>query len=554
MKRFAQFYINMRNKCNNSFWHGFWFWVVFMIRRMLVASLCYIFATFAFISVVSANTYVKDARAGDQLKTVSSHVTQHVVPHDFSHQHPAVQHRVGFIQHLSSLFRSKSKSKIRGMAETSGQATPSPTMLHKIQQARKISVADKASEVHMQHVANTPVYAKDVHTQYKNNPVNARPKLTTIEMLTMLAKQQHATLAMPPDANILHPRPGNASSTPAIKDAHTQQARLIRVHYQSAGVLQKVIVSSLLKGDKYAVVTLDKRTNSLLLLADSQHMHLLERFIQCVDQPQAQVKIVARILDVDQQALSDLGIDLLMHQNAPTVDSDGYAMSLPHATANSGSLQLPVLQLPSLSQIDIKVSALQQSGNVKLIATPQLLTLNRHTATIQSGEDVPYQQATSSGATSIAFRRASLSLQVTPTILPQHKVRVDLVLNHDQVGTAMANGAPVIRTRQLKTWVTILQGQTIVLGGIFRTTEINQKSAIAWLAHIPVLGLLFRHHIHSTDRQQLLIFMTPHIVGSVPTVCRVLPSQSAFSQNQLNKRQHGVTKHMDIAKEVPDAG
>lgn len=256
----------------------------------------------------------------------------------------------------------------------------------------------------------------------------------------------------------------------------------------------------------------DESTNKILVIDYKQNIAKIKSFIHMVDVAPQQVMIKARIIDIDNQSLRDLGVDFAMQQSGRAIDSSGYEMSIPQTNTELGTLQIPLLKLASGSNFDMRITALQHSGRVKLIATPELLTINRHSAIIQSGEDVPYQQSTNNGGTSIAFKKAGLALKVTPIILSKKRIKLQLEVDHDQVGETLSNGTPMIRTRKLQTQVIIHQGQTLVLGGIFRTTDNDRSSRVPFISSIPVLGWLFRHHIKSRDKQQLLIFVTPKII------------------------------------------
>ena len=290
------------------------------------------------------------------------------------------------------------------------------------------------------------------------------------------------------------------------------QSLLLRIKYRSAAAIYKSISSAkglLSKQDKAIV---NPATNSIWLHDCSHTLEQIKSYLNFVDVQQPQIKIKAKIIDTDEQSLRDLGLDFVMTQTGNEEPEHGYSVMVPDTASMLGVVQFPLIKLGPGADFDLKLSALQHRGRIKLIASPELMTINRKMASIQSGEEVPYQQATTSGATSVAFKQANLMLQVTPTILPHKQVRLLLLVKHDQVTETLVNGAPMIRTRQLKTQVTLRAGQTLVLGGIYRSADSKRQASTPGLASIPLLGWLFRHNVHSSSRQQLLIFVTPTVV------------------------------------------
>lgn len=163
--------------------------------------------------------------------------------------------------------------------------------------------------------------------------------------------------------------------------------------------------------------------------------------------------------------------------------------------------------------LDVEISALASEGHAEVIARPTLITTDKQPATIQSGVEIPYQEASSSGATSTSFKEAVLSLAVTPRITPDQRIIMDLAVHQDSVGQ-LYNGVPSIDTTSVTTRVLVEDGTTIVLGGMFRTNRNLEIARTPVLGDVPVLGRLFRRTLTRDDKQELLIFITPRIVGS----------------------------------------
>lgn len=165
--------------------------------------------------------------------------------------------------------------------------------------------------------------------------------------------------------------------------------------------------------------------------------------------------------------------------------------------------------------LDLELSALESEGRAKIVASPRLLTTNLETALIESGEDIPYQETTRSGATSVAFRKAVLSLKVTPEITPQRKLLMDLKINQDTDSGRRVQGVPILVTKSIQTNVLVNDGQTIVLGGIHKQDKNHQTSGLPFLSKIAVLGKLLSRNEDRVINEELLIFITPRIITQV---------------------------------------
>jgi type IV pilus assembly protein PilQ len=161
--------------------------------------------------------------------------------------------------------------------------------------------------------------------------------------------------------------------------------------------------------------------------------------------------------------------------------------------------------------VDLELSALETDGKAEVVSQPRVVTADRQTASIKSGEEIPYQEATSSGATNVEFKEAVLSLEVTPQITPDDKIIMDLVVNQDSRGEVTA-GIPAINTNSVTTQVLVGNGETVVLGGIFQSEVATNITKTPFLGDIPYLGRLFKRTQHIDERSELLIFITPKIL------------------------------------------
>ena len=162
--------------------------------------------------------------------------------------------------------------------------------------------------------------------------------------------------------------------------------------------------------------------------------------------------------------------------------------------------------------IDLELSALAADGHAEVVARPKVITSDKHTAMIESGVEIPYQEASSSGATSVSFKDAVLSLEVTPQITPDDRIIMELSVNQDSVGQVF-EGVPSINTNEIQTEVLVDNGETVVLGGIFQMDRNISTTKTPILGDIPVIGRLFKRTVERDDKQELLIFITPRIIS-----------------------------------------
>lgn len=248
------------------------------------------------------------------------------------------------------------------------------------------------------------------------------------------------------------------------------------------------------KGVQYWV---DPAGNVIKFQGAKKRVASLMKRLQSIDQPAHQIMIYAKIIDLDNHALREIGVDM--------ASAETQLQSLSH-------IQLPLFRLRE-NKIDAVISALSSSGHAQVIAEPQLLTINNRAAVIESGDEIPYQQSTENGGTSAAFKKAVLRLQVTPHLLSAHRLQLSILLNQDQPGSTLINGVPTIKTRQLRTQVQLLNRQTLLLGGIAQSTTENSRRGLVFLSHIPIIGWLLGHHERHQSRQSLWIMLTPHVMS-----------------------------------------
>ena len=276
------------------------------------------------------------------------------------------------------------------------------------------------------------------------------------------------------------------------------QTRIIRLRSISADKFIAELKSAhILEKDAHYII--DKLTNSVWLQADAKILHIISDWQRAVDRAPRQVSIRARIVYIDDNQLRQLGLSVQQ-----TSKQDAGA---------SGGFHIPILHFRDSSTLNAQIDLLQHKGRAKIVASPELLTTKHQVASIASGDEIPYQETTSSGATSATFKKAVMRLAVTPEILSKNYLSLTIALNQDQVSKSLVNGVPAIKTRELKTIVRLHNNQTVVLGGIKQTRSEVSRRGIPILSQIPVLGLLFGQHKNELQQQSLWIILTPHIVS-----------------------------------------
>nr|WP_233586511.1 type IV pilus secretin PilQ family protein [Legionella sp. km772] len=312
---------------------------------------------------------------------------------------------------------------------------------------------------------------------------------------------------------------------------------LIQINYAKAAdiaVLIKDKQNSLLS--ERGKISVDARTNTLWIQDTGTKIEEVRDLLKQLDIPVKQVLIEARIVDVTKDFSEDLGIRWGVSK--PTHLSGTLAganqLQLPAGLANPATipvaqrLNLDLAAAPAVGTpasvgialaklgdnilLDLELSALESEGRAELISSPRLITTNQQAAVIESGQEIPYQEATSSGATAVAFKKAVLSLKVTPQITPDSKILMDLQINQDTPSAERFNGVPAIITKEIQTNVLVNNGQTIVLGGIYKQDKNKAIRRIPFLGSLPVVGPLFGNKKITLNDEELLIFITPKII------------------------------------------
>ncbi len=337
-----------------------------------------------------------------------------------------------------------------------------------------------------------------------------------------------------------------------IADIEPLRTESFQLNYQRAEDVQKIITASDQKIlSKRGSAVVDPRTNTIFVQDIVDKLDDVRRLLKQIDVAVRQVLIEARIVEASDTFSRNLGARLGF------LDGTGRGARIPGATqritaggglatnaALTGESSLTPLFTDSLSAnmaapglggvapgqfslilmndlmskfLNLEITALQADGKGKIISSPRVITADNVEATIEQGTEIPYQQATSSGATSVSFRKATLSLKVKPQITPNDNIIMKLHINKDSVG-ANTSAGPSIDTKQVSTEVLVESGGTVGIGGIFEQEESSTRTKVPMLGDIPVIGILFRQDLRRNDKRELLIFVTPRVVKDTLTV------------------------------------
>ena len=332
-----------------------------------------------------------------------------------------------------------------------------------------------------------------------------------------------AGLVLRQEGNILHVHSVQwQSENPAHQGRAGLQASLPLEHRSI--ILQYADASELAKaGEKLlsakGSMTVDKRTNRLLLRDNSVALNALETWVAQMDLPVAQVELAAHIVTINEKSLRELGVKWSLADaqqsgavgNVTTLASD---LSVSTATSrvgfNIGRINGRLLEL--------ELSALEQKQQLDIIASPRLLASHLQPASIKQGSEIPYQVSSGeSGATSVEFKEAVLGMEVTPTVLQKGRIRLKLHISQNVPGQVLqqADGEVLaIDKQEIETQVEVKSGETIALGGIFSHKNKSAADSVPLLGDIPWLGSLFRHDGKEDERRELVVFITPRLVST----------------------------------------
>ncbi|MBM2829580.1 MAG: type pilus assembly protein PilQ [Gammaproteobacteria bacterium] len=331
-----------------------------------------------------------------------------------------------------------------------------------------------------------------------------------------------------------------------IEELAPLHTEFLQVNYAKAGEL-----ASLIKAEENNLlsergnVTIDERTNTLIIQDVAATLESIRQMVDKLDIPVRQVLIESRIVNADESFSKDLGVNFGFSKATRddpregvlggegesglflgggqagntnfgdgtafvTGDNENLMVTLPVAGA-TGSLKLAYGIIGSYL-LQLELSAALAEGRGEDIASPKVITANQREAVIESGVEIPFQEASSSGATSVSFKKAVLALRVTPQITPDDRILLDLKVNQDTRGSPDVLGVPPINTRNVSTQVLVDNGETVVLGGVYSQTNNRSSDRIPFFGDLPYVGFLFKRTSEENTKTELLIFVTPKIL------------------------------------------
>lgn len=357
-------------------------------------------------------------------------------------------------------------------------------------------------------------------------------------------RQTGNVILIAPAAEIANAERLELQAAQQVRELEPLVSEFIQINYADASVLSGIIsseTSSLLSAR--GAITVDARTNTLLVRETPSQIAQIRSLIAELDVPIKQVLIEARIVSANDDFSKNLGVRFgyerteVIHGSPgdtpfaaglePASYSFGGPLAAQETTVTSGLGDGLLIDLPAAVSgatiglaigrvgsylLQLELSALQAEGRGEIISSPRLITADKTQATISTGVQIPYQEASSSGATTTSFQDAVLSLSVTPQITPDDRIIMDIAVTKDAVSLTVVNGVPGVDTQSLTTQVIVDNGETVVLGGVYERTVSSGTSRVPFFSDLPYVGWAFRNKTESDNKKELLIFVTPKIL------------------------------------------
>ncbi|MCI3947564.1 type IV pilus biogenesis protein PilQ [Pseudomonas syringae] len=312
---------------------------------------------------------------------------------------------------------------------------------------------------------------------------------------------------------------------------------LLQVNYAKAADIAKLfqsVTSAESKADERGSITVDDRTNNIIAYQTQERLDELRRIVSQLDIPVRQVMIEARIVEANVDYNKQLGVrwggrtNLSGNSKWSTGGLDNNGDEAGNTGSNLGP-NIPFVDLGAADAttgiglgfvtnntlLDLELSAMEKTGNGEIVSQPKVVTSDKETAKILKGTEIPYQESSSSGATTVSFKEASLSLEVTPQITPDNRIIMEVKVTKDEPDYLNSvQGVPPIKKNEVNAKVLISDGETIVIGGVFSNTQSKVVDKVPFLGDVPYLGRLFRRDVVSESKSELLVFLTPRIMNN----------------------------------------
>lgn len=346
------------------------------------------------------------------------------------------------------------------------------------------------------------------------------------QALDLVARMAKLTLVEQDNVLLVYPeswQQAQQQAREAEKQSQLQQVplqqRAVILRYASASEVYASLLSerqSLMT--PRGSVTVDKRTNALLLRDSAAALKETERWIRALDLPLEQIELSAHIVTISEEHLQELGVKWGLQAGDAAVNDILHhpRLDVPLAVSSPGISVGMALARIGGQLLDLELSALEQENQIEIIASPRLFTSHQQTASIKQGTEIPYEvSAGNSGATSIEFKEAVLGMEVTPTISGNGRIQLKIHISQNMPGRSIRTGDSDILSidkQEIETQVTVSDGQTLALGGIFQQQRTRGQNQVPLLGNVPLIGGLFRQQSDQRKKRELVIFITPRLV------------------------------------------
>ncbi|MGC1066565.1 DNA uptake porin HofQ [Pantoea agglomerans] len=346
------------------------------------------------------------------------------------------------------------------------------------------------------------------------------------QTLDLVARMAKLTLVEQDNVLLVYPeswQQAQQQAREAEKQSQLQQVplqqRAVILRYASASEVYASLLSerqSLMT--PRGSVTVDKRTNALLLRDSAAALKETERWIRALDLPLEQIELSAHIVTISEEHLQELGVKWGLQAGDAAVNDILHhpRLDVPLAVSSPGISVGMALARIGGQLLDLELSALEQENQIEIIASPRLFTSHQQTASIKQGTEIPYEvSAGNSGATSIEFKEAVLGMEVTPTISGNGRIQLKIHISQNMPGRSIRTGDSDILSidkQEIETQVTVSDGQTLALGGIFQQQRTRGQNQVPLLGNVPLIGGLFRQQSDQRKKRELVIFITPRLV------------------------------------------
>src|SRR5471032_561325 len=305
---------------------------------------------------------------------------------------------------------------------------------------------------------------------------------------------------------------------------------LLQVNYAKAADIAKLfqsVTSAEAKTEERGSITVDERTNNIIAYQTQDRLDELRRIVAHLDIPVRQVMIEARIVEANVDYNKSLGVRWGGSTKSGNFTTNGGTATPTTATGQSTSAPFVDLGAQNATSgigisfitnntlLDLELSAMEKTGNGEVVSQPKVVTADKETSKILKGTEIPYQESSSSGATSVSFKEASLSLEVTPQITPDNRIIMEVKVTKDEPDYQnVLNNVPPIKKNEVNAKVLVNDGETVVIGGVFSNTQSKIVDKVPFLGDVPYVGRLFRRDVVSESKDQLLVFLTPRIMSN----------------------------------------